>query len=159
MNKDFKPEEFEGKRAYYQESGHNVIVRITNITTDDWGVKATAEASTEGPFGKKWEISAAWEVFSQHGNTWSSGPYVGWSLDFNLKHNCFLCWRDDKKETTAKYKVKGWAVRFGVPLTTYFCEGHYVSEKIVPGETSVYRPKIMPYNRLPMKVEVLEDAD
>ncbi len=162
MKKDFKPETFEGEEGYYEEAGHGMYVTVHNIRVDDWGVKATVKAKHEPyPFGKEWEISACWDVFSQIGKQWSSGPMVGWTIEFikTTDPHCFLCWREEKKEVKAKYKVKGWAVRFGVPLTTYFCEGHYVSEKIVPGEASVYRPKIMPYNRLPMEVEVLEDGD
>ncbi len=41
----------------------------------------------------------------------------------------------------AKWEVKGWAARFGVPLSGYFCDEHIDANG--PGS----HPKIMPDNR------------
>jgi len=80
--------ECEGSIALYQENPHACCVRVSNIRSDDWGVKITITnvpmagmRFSENPARQSAEIGCAWIVFSPNPSEWYAR--YGWRLFFD----------------------------------------------------------------------------
>jgi hypothetical protein len=78
----------EGALAILMERPNATLVRVSNISSSDWGVKLKVTCvATPGmnPLGRtnrsSGDMSAAWEVFSFSASEWSAA-YVSWRLHF-----------------------------------------------------------------------------
>jgi len=77
---------FEGAEAIHVENPMIFHVRMSHISCDTWGVKATAvDLLTHGmhrPCQSPFEISASWGIFSFSADCWQA-RYVPWRVFFD----------------------------------------------------------------------------
>jgi|SRR5271170_1269303 len=81
----------EGARAIFLEDPDVTLVRVSDITSDEWGVKAKVSCMpTPGMslLGKgqsmSCDLGAAWRVFSSDATEWYA-HYVNWKLFFDTR--------------------------------------------------------------------------
>ena len=113
----------EGSLAILMEYPSTWLVRVSDISSDDWGVKfnitfvptpgLSPPRNTNTPSGK---LSAAWEIFTLSADVWSA-RYLAWRLHFDpesVERVCMVAGQMAEQGNQLDYRgvgkclVEGW---------------------------------------------------